>query len=197
MGSQAMSTPQRVLDSIRRIVRLLREGSREAEETVGLSAAQLFVLQRLDAPRPLSLNELAARTLTHQSSVSVVVRRLVDRGLVQRKPAANDARRLDLSLTKRGQALLSRAPGVAQDRIIAAVAALPPQQQRALTTGLESLVEALGFDDEAPPMLHWEEDSSAVARTPRKRKKQSPVPRTTAETAPATTAPGRRRRTAR
>src|ERR1700744_3754713 len=129
MGVKPMSTPQRVLDSIRRIVRLLREGSKLAETRVGLSAAQLFVLQRLDTPQPLSLNELAARTLTHQSSVSVVVRRLLERGLVQRKPAERDARRLDLSLTKRGQALLARAPAVAQDRIIAAVTALPSPQQ--------------------------------------------------------------------
>jgi DNA-binding MarR family transcriptional regulator len=77
MGSQTMSTPQRVLDSIRQIVRLLREGSRDSEERVGLSAAQLFVLQKLDPDEPLSLNELSARTLTHQSSVSVVVSRLV------------------------------------------------------------------------------------------------------------------------
>jgi DNA-binding MarR family transcriptional regulator len=181
-----MSTPQRVLDSIRRIVRLLREGSRVAEETVGLSAAQLFVLQRLEAPQPLSLNELAARTLTHQSSVSVVVRRLVDRGLVQRKPSVGDARRLDLSLTRRGQALLARAPAVAQDRIIAAVAALPSSQQRSLTTGLEALVAALGFDDKAAPMLQLglEDDGAAAATTPRKRKKRPPVPRTTAAPRP-------------
>ncbi len=181
MGSQPMSTSQRVLDSIRRIVRLLREGSRVAEETVGLSAAQLFVLQRLDTPQPLSLNELAARTLTHQSSVSVVVRRLVERGLVQRKPAERDARRLDLSLTKRGQALLARAPAVAQDRIIAAVATLPSPQRRSLTTGLEALVKALGFDDRAAPMLQLgleDDGDGAVAAAPRKRKKRPPVPRT-------------------
>ena len=70
MGPQSMSTsPQRVLDSIRRIVRLLREGTRASEDAVGLSAAQLFVLQKLDPAVPLSLNELAARTLMHQSSV--------------------------------------------------------------------------------------------------------------------------------
>ncbi|MGZ3406901.1 MAG: MarR family transcriptional regulator, partial [Polyangia bacterium] len=97
-----MSTSQRVLDSIRRIVRLLREGSRASEESVGLSAAQLFVLQKLDPEQPLSLNELAARTLTHQSSVSVVVSRLVERGLVLRRPAASDARRLELLPSKRG-----------------------------------------------------------------------------------------------
>jgi len=152
-----MSTPQRVLDSIRRIVRLLREGSRASEERVGLSAAQLFVLQKLDPERPLSLNELAERTLTHQSSVSVVVSRLVERGLVQRRPAASDARRLELLPTRRGLSLLERAPAAAQDRVITAVRALAPRQQRALAEALEGLVQALGVDERAAPMLFVDE----------------------------------------
>jgi DNA-binding MarR family transcriptional regulator len=159
-----MSTPQRVLDSIRRIVRLLREGSRASEDLVGLSAAQLFVLQKLDDVRPLSLTELAARTLTHQSSVSVVVRRLVERGLVQRRPAAGDARRLELSLTRRGQARLSRAPAAAQDRVIAALEALPAGTQRALAASLEALVRALGVHDRAPPMLFVDEPTRPKRR---------------------------------
>src|SRR3954449_11206732 len=73
-----------VMDAIRRIVRVLRVSSRAAEKQGGLSGAQLFVLHKLaDAPA-LSLNELADRTRTHQSSVSVVVQRLVDRELVAR-----------------------------------------------------------------------------------------------------------------
>jgi DNA-binding MarR family transcriptional regulator len=152
-----MSTSQRVLDSIRRIVRLLREESRASEESVGLSGAQLFVLQKLDAERPLSLNELAARTLTHQSSVSVVVSRLVERGLVQRRPAANDARRLELLLTKRGQLLRDRAPSPSQDRVIDAVEALSEKQQRDLALALEALVHGLGLDARAAPMLFADE----------------------------------------
>jgi DNA-binding MarR family transcriptional regulator len=157
MGLQLMSTSQRVLDSVRRIVRLLREGSRASEEQVGLSAAQLFVLQKLYGAPSLSLNELAARTLTHQSSVSVVVRRLVERGLVQRRPAPHDARRLELSLTKRGQALVGRAPGAAQDRVIAAVETLPARTQTALAASLEALVRALGVHDRAAPMFFVDE----------------------------------------
>ena len=154
-----MSTSQRVLDAIRRIVRLLREGSRASEESVGLSAAQLFVLQKLDPAQPLSLNELAARTLTHQSSVSVVVSRLVERGLVLRRPAASDARRLELLPTRRGLALLERAPGAAQDRIIAAVSAMKPAEQRALAEALEAFMHALGVDERAAPMLFADEPS--------------------------------------
>ncbi len=62
-----------MLDAIRRIVQALRESSRAAEKRVGLSGAQLFVLQTLGESPGLSLNELAERTRTHQSSVSVVV----------------------------------------------------------------------------------------------------------------------------
>src|SRR5213595_876038 len=62
-----------VLDAVRRIVRWLRVSSRAAERDVGLSAAQLFVLSRLNDEAAMSLNDLAQRTLTHQSSASVVV----------------------------------------------------------------------------------------------------------------------------
>jgi DNA-binding MarR family transcriptional regulator len=173
MGHQVMSTPQRVLDSVRRIVRLLREGSRVSEERVGLSAAQLFVLQRLDGARPLSLTELAARTLTHQSSVSVVVRRLVDLGLVQRRPAERDARRLELSLTRRGQALLARAPAASQDRVIAAIEELPARTRSSLASSLEALVQALGIDDRAAPMLFDEERPRRSSRSGKRANKRA------------------------
>src|SRR6476646_1676012 len=85
-----------VLDAIRRIIQFLRESSREAERRAGLSGAQLFVLRTLAESPGLSLNELAERTRTHQSSVSVVVARLAREGLVERGQAPNDARRMQL-----------------------------------------------------------------------------------------------------
>src|SRR4051794_22052590 len=89
-----------VLDSIRRIVRELRLSSRAAEKHVGLSGAQLFVLQKLaEGGCALSLNELADRTLTHQSSVSVVVQKLAERRLIKTFRSSQDGRRVELSLT--------------------------------------------------------------------------------------------------
>lgn len=163
-----MSTSQRVLDSIRRIVRLLREGANASETSVGLSTAQLFVLQKLDPERPLSLNELAARTLTHQSSVSVVVSKLVERGLVQRRPAATDARRVDLLPTRQGLKLRDRAPAPAQDRLLAAFESLPAAAQRRLADGLDLLVRALGLDERAVTMLFADEPAPRAPR-PRSR----------------------------
>src|SRR5262245_26838320 len=128
MGSHMISRAgeiRDVLDGVRRIVRSLHETSRAAEKALGLSGAQLFVLQTLaDAPG-LSLNDLAARTHTHQSSVSTVVARLVERGLVLRAAAMDDARRLELRVSAEGRRLVSRAPDAAQARLIDALEQMP------------------------------------------------------------------------
>ena len=142
-----------VLDGLRRIVRVLRESSREAESKLGVSGAQLFALKALSEARQLSLSELAERTRTHQSSVSVVVKRLVRSKLVARKASPEDARQLELSLTPQGRALLKRAPNAAQDRLILAVEALPRGERQALGRVLAHLSEAMGAAETAPQMF--------------------------------------------
>jgi DNA-binding MarR family transcriptional regulator len=154
-----MSTSQRVLDSIRRIVRLLREGSRDSEEAVGLSAAQLFVLQKLDPDEPLSLNELSARTLTHQSSVSVVVSRLVARGLVERSRSPEDGRRIELRLSAEGEELLTQTPAAMQIRLIESLRALPGRDLRTLAGLLTQVVHSMGAADESTGFLFDEAES--------------------------------------
>lgn len=142
-----------VLDAIRHVVRTLREASRRSEHAVGVSAAQLFVLQRLAGVGPLSVTELAARTLTHQSSVSVVVGKLAERGLVTRQRTSDDARRVAIALTPAGRALLERAPAAAQDRLIAALALVGRARRRRLAADLVELVRAMGADAGHPPMF--------------------------------------------
>ncbi|HEX3533249.1 MAG TPA: MarR family transcriptional regulator, partial [Gemmatimonadaceae bacterium] len=125
-----MTDSQRVLDAIRRLVRHLRVADRAAQTELGLSAAQLFVLSELGKTPAISLGELAERTHTDQSSVSVVVARLVDAGLVQRERAGEDARRLELSLTRAGRSVVQRAPTVMQEKILNAVGTMPAAEQK-------------------------------------------------------------------
>lgn len=139
-----------ILDSIRRIVRALRTSSAQSERAAGLSAAQLFVLSRLDQTPATSLNELAQRTLTHQSSASVVVSRLVERGLVRRRRCGNDGRRWELSVTARGRAALKAAPRATQDQLIDVLLKMPQARLRTLAALLREVVEAAGMDGEAP-----------------------------------------------
>lgn len=148
-----------ILDSIRELVRALRETNQAAERDLGISGAQLFVLQTLGASAgPMSVNDLAEATLTHQSSVSVVVKKLVARGLVKRRRAADDARRWELAPTRKGQDLLRRAPPTAQQRLVEATRRLPPAMRAELSTGLAALVAELRPAGERTPMFFEEEE---------------------------------------
>jgi len=154
MGPHASAEPVRVVfDCVRRIVRALRESSREAERTVGVSGAQLFVLQQLATGPARSVSELAERTFTHQSSVSVVVQRLAEAGLVARGPSRTDRRRTDLHLTIRGRALLSSAPKLLQDRLIEAVRQLPRGRRMRLAAGLLEIVDRMQLPGGPAPMF--------------------------------------------
>ena len=161
----------RVVDALRRIVRALHRSNRLAEQRWDVSAAQLLVLQRLAEAPTLSVNQLADRTFTHQSTVSVVVTRLVKRGLVARTRADDDARRAELSLTAPGRALLKRAMGAAQMQLMDALDRMPSAQLKLIDTCMEQIVEALGVADE-PAGMFFEEmsgdssgDGNGVVRT--------------------------------
>jgi DNA-binding MarR family transcriptional regulator len=160
------SETRAVLDSVRRIVRTLHESSRAAEKQVGVTGAQLFVLQKLGESPGLSLNDLAARTHTHQSSVSTVVSRLVERGFVRRAPARADARRLELRLTVQGRRVIARAPDAAQTRLIHAVEQLPAARRRGLARTLVDLTNSMDLAGREP-LMFFDDAARHAARRPR------------------------------
>jgi DNA-binding MarR family transcriptional regulator len=151
---------ERAMDAIRSIVRAQRINTRAIELKMGISLAQLFVLQQL-ADRPAnSLNELAERTATHQSSVSVVVRRLVSRGLVSRIASAADKRRIEISVTPSGRALLTDAPVTVSGQLMAALNRMSQEQRETLADLLEVWLRESNIDFASPPMMAEEDDDS-------------------------------------
>lgn len=155
-------TPQdpditRSMDAVRAVVRALRINTRAIELEIGISLAQLFVLQQVAQRSATSLNDLAERTATHQSSVSVVVRRLVDRGLVTRKPDTVDKRRVQIELTPEGRELLVGAPQTIQIRLMEALSTLPASDRKQLATLLSKWLDAAGINYSSPPMMGEDE----------------------------------------
>jgi DNA-binding MarR family transcriptional regulator len=142
-----------VLDALRRIVRDLRQSSRTSEREFGIGSAQLFVLQQLADSPVDSINDLADRTYTHPSSVSVVVRRLVEQGLVVRRAAVDDRRRRELRLTAMGRRVVARAPVTAQVRLIHALLELPESQLGSLERVLRRVVKTMGAARQPAEML--------------------------------------------
>ena len=134
------------MDALRHLVHALRVSAANVQQQTGISGAQLFVLQQLGQRSAASLGELAERTHTHQSSVSVVVGRLVDQGLVRREPAADDRRRRQLVITDAGRLAATAVPATVQARLADAFASLPARHRDALASGLAAWVAAAGLE---------------------------------------------------
>ncbi|HEX7152018.1 MAG TPA: MarR family transcriptional regulator [Thermoanaerobaculia bacterium] len=163
-NDQNLSEAHSVLNSFRSLVKSLRLADRAGLKEHGLGASQLYVLHELKRESPLSVTVLAQRTATDQSTVSVVVAKLIEKGFVTRERSEDDARRLDLTLTAKGHLLLKRLPPPIQWAIIEGVQRLPRARARVLAESLQEICDVLGISDAHPPMLMDEESSPAPAR---------------------------------
>lgn len=148
----------KALQAVRGLVAALSQSARVVEQRTGVSNAQLFLLRQIAENTNLSVNELAARAMTHQSTASVVLSRLERRGLVQRVPSTVDGRSVVLHLTSAGRRLLRRAPKAATSEIVEAIARLSASEVRMLRTGLFALAREAGFGFDDTPMLFQEPD---------------------------------------
>lgn len=137
----------RAVGSLRTLIRALRVASSASDRAVGVTAAQLFVLRQVAAEPGQSVNDLARRTLTTQSSVSEVLARLVDQGLITRRVATDDRRRAELSLTPRGSMVLQNAHDAIQEQLIEGFAKLPRDVQTDLAEGLEQWLSEAGIQN--------------------------------------------------
>jgi DNA-binding MarR family transcriptional regulator len=94
--------------SVKAAQRELERRQNEAMRPLGLTAAQADALLVIGQAGPLSLNELGDLLIAEAGHPSRLVDRLVEADLVQRRPADDDRRRVELSLTPRGRRLQKR-----------------------------------------------------------------------------------------
>ncbi|HEY2804454.1 MAG TPA: MarR family transcriptional regulator [Gemmatimonadales bacterium] len=162
-----------VMNALRRVVRALRIWAEDSERIYGLTGAQLFVLQTLAEVPVLSFTELAERTLTTKATVSVVVKRLVARGLVRRRPSPQDGRSSLLAISAEGRRELERGPESPQSRIVAALGRMSPGDLHIFASRFDHFIAELGIRTLAPRML-FESDRAAAGADPTPTARRSP-----------------------
>ncbi len=155
---------ERAVDSVRRLVNALGESARAVEQRTGLTNAQLFLLRQLEEARELTINELAERALTQQSTVSLLVRRLEDAGFVRRTPSPADRRRVCVALTQRGRSLARRAPKPPLARMIDSLGRMPAAEVDALIRGVGALLVEMRVAAAKAPLFETAEHGSGAQK---------------------------------
>jgi MarR family transcriptional regulator, organic hydroperoxide resistance regulator len=103
------------VDPLFELALMVKAGQRELERRMndamrplGLTGAQADALAVIGQAEPLSLKELGELLIAEAGHPSRLVDRLVEAGLVERRHAGDDRRRIELSLTHRGRRLEKR-----------------------------------------------------------------------------------------
>jgi DNA-binding MarR family transcriptional regulator len=166
---QSAAVRAQALERLRTLISALSHSARAVERSTGVTNAQLFLLQQLAEADFLSVNELAARARTQQSTVSIVVARLVRAGLAAKRKSADDRRIAVISLTPKGRRLLTHAPAPPASALLRAIEALSVREARSLAAGMDALVRALDLSPSKVTMLfeHAPARRSAHARPDR------------------------------
>ena len=109
-----------------------------------LTPRQYAVLVAVSQNEGLSQTNLVEKTGVDRSTLADIVRRMLKKGLLQRRRTRDDARAYAVKLTEEGWRILKAADPLAKrvdDKILAA---LPGQQRERFLQDLTLIVEALG-----------------------------------------------------
>jgi DNA-binding MarR family transcriptional regulator len=89
--------------SVKAIQRELERATNEVMRPLGLTGPQSDAIFVIGQAQPLGLKELGGLLIAEAGHPSRLVDRLVDAGLVERRPADDDRRRIELRLTAKGR----------------------------------------------------------------------------------------------
>jgi DNA-binding MarR family transcriptional regulator len=143
-----------VLVAIRRIIRAVDLQSRRLVQSHGLTGPQALVLKEAGRGRPLTAGELASNVSLSQGTLTDIVKRLEGRGLLVRERSSDDKRRIIITLTDQGRAIIARSLPLLQERFEARFRELRDWEQNQLLYSVQRLAALMDADTiDASPVL--------------------------------------------
>ena len=142
------------LVALRRILRVTELNSRKLAHESELTTSQLLVLQHVSQQGSALPSAVAKSVALKQATVTVVVNKLEDAGLVTRRRDTDDRRRVWIELTDAGVAALENSPDLLQHRFVQGFENLEDWEQSMIIAALERVSALLDAEQvDAAPVL--------------------------------------------
>ena len=157
------------LQIIMRLRQILQEMSRHSKnllEKYEITIPQLICLQEIFKHGPISLGALTKIVFLNNSTVTGIVDRLENRGLVQRTRISKDRRQVHAEISKAGIEFIKKAPPPLRKTFFNRLAALEEEKITLILWSLEMLVDMLGPEKELMkvpgPPAHFDEPTDEI-----------------------------------
>lgn len=152
--SARLPLDDQVIAALRRIVRAIDLHSRNLEERFGVTGPQLVALREAARLGPAPVSALARNVHVSHPTMTGILSRLEKRGLVDRVRDESDRRRIHVTVTERGRAVLEAAPSPLQDRFRAQFRTLEAWEQNMMLATLQHIANMMDAEHlEASPVL--------------------------------------------
>ena len=114
-----------------------------------LTPRQFAILTAIEENEGISQTGLVERTGIDRSTLADIMRRMIDRGLVQRQRTTEDARTYAVRLTRRGTSMLRKMRPYAEEVDQKIVEALPEEHRDLFLSILHDMVDSLAQPESA------------------------------------------------
>lgn len=126
------ASSERIVAALRDAIARLNRRLRQTRPLGELTQTQLSALTSLDLAGALTPSELAEAERVQPPTMTRIVAKLADLGLVQRVPHPTDGRQVILSATRSGRAMLARNSRARDAWLGRQIAALDPDERETL-----------------------------------------------------------------
>ncbi len=150
-GETAQSARQKrtkeIIFAIRRLMQAGELYTKELNKKYQISAPQLNCLVTLYENGPLPPSRIANHIMVKSSTITGIVDRLEQKGLVARFRNSPDRRVITIELTDAGKKLAEHAPPPIQQKIVDGLKRLSADEIMQIVLGLTKLTDLLDFHD--------------------------------------------------
>jgi len=167
MSSQPDDLADRILASIRRIVRAIDLESKQMVRDYSVTGPQLVTLRAVAKLGPISVTALARAINLSQPTVTGILFRLSEQGLIRREQDTLDRRARTSTITPQGIAVLRDTPTLLEDRFRRELSRLEEWEQTQTLATLQRIATMMEAGDiAADPILATESLSAESSEDP-------------------------------
>jgi DNA-binding MarR family transcriptional regulator len=143
--------PDRIQEVIHLMRKLMQAGERytkELNKKFNVSAPQVACLLALLDNGPISPSQIAKKIMVESSTVTGIIDRLEQKGLVSRTRVSQDRRVITIELTEAGRRLAENAPPPIQQKIVNGLRKTDEAERAEIIQTLSRLTEMIDAEDE-------------------------------------------------
>lgn len=149
-----MEKHEELLTSIRKVIRAIDLHSKQLNKSSGLTGPQLLIMKEIARVKGVTASQIAKQINLSAATVTNILDRLENKGLIKRIRSSEDKRRVSLFLSDEGRNSLIDAPQPLQEHFIQNFCGLADWEQSLLLSSMQRIANMMDATElDAAPVL--------------------------------------------